>query len=330
MTPTTKLSHKRRSIGIAAALLTVLVIATACEPRPYTAHYPQSPRVAVVGDSLVHVIEDANQNLLVGDGWNASVTGVAGFTIRQQFDMLSKLAPTNPQVAVIALGTNDLREIDGRVQTWEGLQADARQALRIVANVPCVVWVGVSETAGAFIHGTRHSTAGWAVNWHVSNELFRARPKAGTAVWADWAAVSRNNPGYFLSPDDMHHTAAGKAAYSQLIRDSVRKCPGNPIIGNLETVAGSKGAITVGGWVADPDAASTEVHVYTNGAGTGALTANLSRPDVKAAYPRFSGLNGFSGTFAMPRGTHRVCVYAINQGPPAQNPLMDCRTVTVS
>ena len=70
--------------------------------------------------------------------------------------------------------------------------------------------------------------------------------------------------------------------------------------------------IRVGGWALDQDtAAPIAVHVYVDSVGT-ALTANLSRPDVAAAYPGYGDLHGFSALIPATPGPHQVCAYGIN------------------
>jgi hypothetical protein len=88
-------------------------------------------------------------------------------------------------------------------------------------------------------------------------------------------------------------------------------------------------SIFVGGWAIDPDTAgSIQVHVYVDSVGT-ALVANLSRPDVAAAYPGYGDLHGFAANISAPAGPHQVCAYGINvQG--GANVTLGCTSVTVT
>jgi len=88
---------------------------------------------------------------------------------------------------------------------------------------------------------------------------------------------------------------------------------GSSPIGNVESVRGGIGGVTVSGWAIDPDStAPIDVHVYVDGVGS-RTSANLSRPDVGAAYPAFGAAHGFSATVPVSSsGTHSVCVYGIN------------------
>lgn len=98
--------------------------------------------------------------------------------------------------------------------------------------------------------------------------------------------------------------------------------------GWLDSITPTATGVTLDGWVLDPDTTEpVTVHVYVDGKGAGALTANRSRPDVGRAY----GLgddHGYLATVAVPGGTHEVCLYGINQ-PAGANVLLACRTVTV-
>jgi hypothetical protein len=101
---------------------------------------------------------------------------------------------------------------------------------------------------------------------------------------------------------------------------------GRSPIGNLELLTPGPGTVRVAGWALDPDTTdSISVHVYIGPAGT-ALNANLSRPDVAAAYG-LGAAHGFDATLPVTgTGTQDVCVYAINTGGGA-NSLLVCRQV---
>ncbi len=103
--------------------------------------------------------------------------------------------------------------------------------------------------------------------------------------------------------------------------------PGRAPIGNLEAVRVSGRTATAIGWALDPDTSEPiRVHLYVGNSGT-ALTADLSRPDVAAAYPRLGDRHGFSKALPLPAGTSEVCAYAINDGA-GGNTLVGCKTVT--
>jgi hypothetical protein len=102
----------------------------------------------------------------------------------------------------------------------------------------------------------------------------------------------------------------------------------NPI-GSLDAVAVGQ-SLVVGGWVLDADSAGPlQVHAYIDGQFAGSGTANTSRPDVDAVFPRNGSGHGFELSLPAPNGTHTVCVYGINVGP-GGNSVLGCREVTSS
>ncbi|WP_442575038.1 hypothetical protein ACSBPH_14595 [Microbacterium sp. F51-2R] len=98
--------------------------------------------------------------------------------------------------------------------------------------------------------------------------------------------------------------------------------------GNVEVVEARPGQFLVSGWAADPNTTDPiDVHVYVGSVGT-AVSANLDRADVGAAYPRLGSKHGFSASVpATGPGSVDVCVYGINAGPGA-NVLFGCWTRT--
>lgn len=93
-----------------------------------------------------------------------------------------------------------------------------------------------------------------------------------------------------------------------------------PPFGNFEGATISNGMLNVAGWAIDPSSASTSISVQisltdpTGGQGTRTVTANVSRPDVGAAYAGIGAGNahGFSLSMsATALGQYTVCVTAI-------------------
>lgn len=101
----------------------------------------------------------------------------------------------------------------------------------------------------------------------------------------------------------------------------------NPF-GNVELIRALPGEFEIAGWAADLDTMEPiSVHVYVGSVGT-ALTADIERPDVGAAYPAVGSRHGFSIRVpATGPGQFDVCVYGINAGTGA-NVLMRCQKVT--
>ena len=104
--------------------------------------------------------------------------------------------------------------------------------------------------------------------------------------------------------------------------------PNTSPIGNLETVTGVPGGVSVQGWAIDPDTPSPiQVHLYVDAAAL-PVTADGSRPDVAAVYPGYGPAHGYTAVLGATPGSHRVCAYGINVGP-GSNALLGCRTVVV-
>jgi L,D-peptidoglycan transpeptidase YkuD (ErfK/YbiS/YcfS/YnhG family) len=96
------------------------------------------------------------------------------------------------------------------------------------------------------------------------------------------------------------------------------------------------GQLAVFGWAADPLAPGrpAPVHLYVSGP-TGTvgypIATGGSRSDVAAAVPWAGPNTGYSTTVPVSAaGRYQVCAYAINVNPPQTNPVVGCRTSTVT
>ncbi|HEY6533533.1 MAG TPA: glycoside hydrolase family 43 protein, partial [Acidimicrobiales bacterium] len=97
--------------------------------------------------------------------------------------------------------------------------------------------------------------------------------------------------------------------------------------GSLDSVVPVSGAVKVTGWAIDPETTNPiQVHIYVDGAAV-AVTANVNRPDVGAAFP-YGSNHGYSAQLGAPRGARTVCAYAINVGN-GSNRQLGCRVVNV-
>lgn len=91
----------------------------------------------------------------------------------------------------------------------------------------------------------------------------------------------------------------------------------------LESISRQPDGLHLRGWVVDPDSAGpTHVDVWANGAGVARINANLSRPDVGAAFPGYGAAHGFEAV--LPGVGGNVCVYAINVGA-GKNSQLTCK-----
>lgn len=107
----------------------------------------------------------------------------------------------------------------------------------------------------------------------------------------------------------------------------------NPPIGSVDVVGFAPPfqlhSLRVAGWTLDPDhpGEPTPVHVYVDGVGH-AFTANLSRPDVAAAYGLPSAAHGFDVNIPIGGGGHTVCIAAIDLDG-IENRWLQCASVVV-
>lgn len=101
-------------------------------------------------------------------------------------------------------------------------------------------------------------------------------------------------------------------------------------VGAFDTALGSSPtAVTVTGWALDPDTASSiDVAVTLDGGPPTLVTANLSRPDVGAAYPGFGNLHGFSLAVPVSSAVHQLCVTAKNVGAGSGDTDLGCRNAS--
>jgi hypothetical protein len=99
---------------------------------------------------------------------------------------------------------------------------------------------------------------------------------------------------------------------------------------NSATVVATRDGVALRGWAFDPDTtAPSRADVWVNGKYRTTLTANLARPDVKAAFPAQGANHGFASTIALGAGNSQVCVYAINVGRGTTHPSIGCQNVSI-
>lgn len=180
-------------------------------------HTGEGPRVAVLGDSLtVQGHEELRAALpdvalriaaVRGEGFaSGGYSQRRGETIMR--DAAADIGATAPDVAVVALGTND-------AWTPDGTLPEALQALdTIVADLgdACLVVVLVDPAAPAEDFDT---AAAAEIN---------ARLEAVADEVVDWGAVAVE-PGV-LSDDGIHPTVAGQERWAEVVAEGVRACTG--------------------------------------------------------------------------------------------------------
>jgi hypothetical protein len=100
-------------------------------------------------------------------------------------------------------------------------------------------------------------------------------------------------------------------------------------VGNWEGMSASGSTVSVFGWTLDPDDMPQPGTVSVLVDGYEFLhTANVSRPDVGAAFPDAGNGHGFSGSMTVWPGDHRVCVQAIDGDLPARRTDLGCRSIS--
>jgi hypothetical protein len=104
-----------------------------------------------------------------------------------------------------------------------------------------------------------------------------------------------------------------------------------PPVGRFDAVSVSNERVRLTGWAFDPDdtGAAIQVAVYDNDRGIAWFPTGRPRGDVNAAYG-ISGAHGFVIDLILTPGAHKLCVFAINVGAAAPNPLLGCRGASVA
>lgn len=105
--------------------------------------------------------------------------------------------------------------------------------------------------------------------------------------------------------------------------------PGGSPIGQLTSAIPGAGVVNVSGWALDADTVDPiYVHVYVDDLSYGYL-ASQEVASLATSHPGMGTAHGYWVSVPAIAGSHRVCVYGINEGP-GSNVLIDCRSVTVT
>jgi lysophospholipase L1-like esterase len=138
--------------------------------------------------------------------YRVRVDAVTGLTIAQMTAAISAQTATNPDVAVVNLGTNDM---DRENRSW---RADLDRMLEVVANVPCVEIFTVYDG--------RHPPAGANVGTQINARL-AAVAAARSIHLIDWNAAVHRDPGLVVA-DGIHPGAAGQRWIADTVRNEIR------------------------------------------------------------------------------------------------------------
>lgn len=162
------------------------------------------PRVTVAGDSITELSRSAIVAALE-DRYEVRVDGFSGRTIAGVLPALAEQVATGPDVAVVNLGTNDMKEANRAVGP------DVDRMLETVAGVPCVEVVTVNTAA--------HAPDGTPVGASINDRL-RAAAAAGSVHLVDWNAAVAQDPALVVA-DGIHPNARGQRWIARAIRDAI-------------------------------------------------------------------------------------------------------------
>ncbi len=210
----------------------------------------------------------------------------------------------------------------------------------------CVFLSG--NTTGSLDNATRRPASmvmrGWAIDPDTTGAVPIHVYVDGVGAAIGTADAVREDVGQFLPGYGNNH---GYAITVPVIGDHTvcayaisTRGKGNPLLGCARTSGAPRGALDavtrpagtlrVRGWALDPDAATAiDVHVYVDGVGRAAHTANTIRRDVGAVFGGWGDNHGFDFAVAgIAPGPHQVCVYGISVGA-SGNALLGCKNTTV-
>jgi hypothetical protein len=242
------------------------------------------------------------------------------------------VAPAASQTSADPIGAFDVLRVQGNGHAIDGWAADPD-----APGTPVVIHV--------YVNGARRTFGTIAEPWEVTTGVYRPDVAARHPWAGDHAGF------HHVLALDAHSTvclyAINQGAGTQnttlgCLTVDPTSSPSDPK-GSLDEVAEvAPGLVRVRGWAGDPDASGPmTIHVglveapgFYNPTGVSPYAQTYTgrlRPDVERLYPAFGDSTGFDAPFALVvPGTHRVCVWAINQGPGMNNTTLGCRDVVVS
>jgi lysophospholipase L1-like esterase len=171
------------------------------------------PTVVVLGDSITHMARDALHQALagyqvriaagVGEGWSGGPIS-DGEGVHVMADIAEAYAELDPDIAVLALGTNDALQ--------PGLTLDA--ALASMRSI-------VEDFAGACVVGVEVNTAATAAGFDPDEA--RAINDALVQLADETVDIEQVAASGF-EPDGIHPRPDATPAYAQLVADAVGRC----------------------------------------------------------------------------------------------------------
>jgi lysophospholipase L1-like esterase len=210
-----------RAGNLHRAILGIGLLASFVLPNLYRGNQ-LGPRVGMVGDSLTCLsASDLQDDFQSTYGYDIACKN--GITITQGAQLAGDVDHSlegSPSVMIVNLGTNDALKAKHDIGPHNSVDgAAATQALNDLAyelgNVPCVLWVTVSEVPD--VYGS-HVAAG-------INSWIHARTADPHNFMVDWWGQLRTdgNATNWLSPvDGIHTTVAGQAALASMYLHAVQ------------------------------------------------------------------------------------------------------------
>lgn len=183
-------------------------------------------------------------------------------------------------------------------------------------------------------NGSMHVTSGMISpgNWQ-----FTVQDSNGTPVRTITGSGSSVDTTWDMTSDDGTPVPAG--VYTVTMTSTQNGQAARPwstsvtiggVFGSLESATGSTGQIEVKGWAARAtDTSPANLTVTVDGANAAMVSTDLSRPDVSAAYPAYTGPVGYDTTVTAVPGGHTVCVYGDNSAIGIAATRLGCRWATV-
>lgn len=181
----------------------------------------QPPVVLVIGDSLTVQSTGTLQDRSAG--LDLRIHAAVRTTIGDWLPLVpGLLARSRPDVAVVALGTNDNwptnsgEPIEERSDERARYREKVRAMLEALRSIPCLVWVEPAEVAPMseyLVHAADHGAI-------LRAELARAGARA-----VDWTSSLERGDAFergWMQEDGIHLRAPGQAAFATVTLDAVR------------------------------------------------------------------------------------------------------------
>lgn len=233
------------------------------------------------------------------------------------------------QVCLAAVNTGPGASVSLGCRTVDVPSSDPFGRLDVATGVPGGLrvsgWAIDPDTSASIIVQAYVDGALGAMGW-----ADRSRPDVGAAFPAAGALHGfqldvRSGPGRHAVCVYAVNTLAGSS--TSLGCGTVDVPSGDPV-GRVDAVSASGGRITVSGWAFDPDTTGPVIVQMYRGSQYVMGWADVSRPDIGAAFPAYGPNHGFTLSIAAPPGRQQVCLFAVNTGAGTTTTL-GCPVVTV-